>query len=75
MNNNLATFGKLVDTGDSGDYKRTYICDDQGDNVRRISMEIDTDDCDDEHAQAFKKALIALWNEQETPSVPDAQTA
>jgi len=64
---NIKTFGKLVDDGDTGDGKRTFIVDDgkiEDSPWKRIAIEIDTDDCDSDHAQAFKTALINLWNNQ-----------
>lgn len=65
MSTNIETFGKLVDDGDSGDHKRTFITDSRtDDNWKDIRIEIDTDDCDRQHALAFKKALIELWNSQ-----------
>lgn len=63
--NNIERFGKLVDDGDSGDHKRTFIVyDGEGSDWNAIRIEIDTDDCDRANALAFKKALIALWNAQ-----------
>lgn len=64
MNANIEKFGKLKDDGDSGDGKRTFVVDDKGDGWTAVRIEIDTDDCDSEHAKAFKAALIELWNSQ-----------
>jgi len=60
MNPNLDKFGHLVDAGDSGDRKASFLATEDGE----VRIEIDTDDCDREHALAFKNALIKLWNEQ-----------
>lgn len=64
MHSNIKQFGKLKDDGDTGDYKRTFIVSDKNDGWRDVRIEIDTDDCDSDHAKAFKKALIKLWNAQ-----------
>lgn len=63
-NDNIERFGKLKDCGEPGDGKRTYIGSEKDDGWKRISIEIDTDDCDRKHALRFKSALIALWNAQ-----------
>jgi hypothetical protein len=64
MKSNIEKFGKLVDDGDTGDRKRTFLVADKNDGFRDVRIEIDTDDCDRNYALAFKKALIALWNAQ-----------
>lgn len=63
-NANLKKFGCLIDDGDSGDRKATFLISEGEDNWKEIRIEIDTDDCDRQHALAFKKALIEVWNNQ-----------
>lgn len=60
---NIERFGKLKDGGCSRDNKRTFILDDRV-GWKSIRIEIDTDDCDREHAMAFKEAMVNLWNAQ-----------
>jgi hypothetical protein len=64
MKSNIKRFGRLKDAGDTGDEKRTFVTDDKDGGWKSIGIEIDTDDCDRDHALAFKKALIKLWNAQ-----------
>jgi hypothetical protein len=76
MHANIKRFGKLVDDGDSGDEKATFIGGDLDDGWKCIRIEIDTDDCDRKHAKAFKSALIELWNKQGASNTnPHAESA
>lgn len=62
MSSRIKTFGRLIDAGDAGDHKRTFVVSDKNEGFKDVRIEIDTDDCDSKHAQAFKIALIATWN-------------
>jgi hypothetical protein len=63
-NNNIEEFGRLEDDGDARDQKAVFVVSDANDGWQDIRLEIDTDDCDRDHALAFKRALIRLWNSQ-----------
>lgn len=64
MSSHIKKFGRLIDDGDTGDQKGTFVVSDKNDGWQDVRIEIDTDDCDSEHAQAFKRALITVWNAQ-----------
>lgn len=64
MKSNIERFGKLKDDGNTGDHKAAFVVADNNDGWKDVRIEIDTDDCDSNHALAFKKALIKVWNSQ-----------
>lgn len=54
--------GKLFSDGASGDGKREFVTSTSDDGWEILRIEIDTDDCDSQVANASKNFLIALWN-------------
>lgn len=54
--------GKLSIDGSSGDGKRLYMSADTNDGWKDLRIEIDTDDCDDEHAKMWAKRIVACVN-------------
>ena len=53
---------KLVDVGDSDDGKRVFITADSNDGWADLRLELDTDDCDQKHALAWKQRILACVN-------------
>ncbi len=48
--------------GDSGDGKRAFVVAKENDGWRDLRIEIDTDDCDPDHAKAMMQVVIDRCN-------------
>lgn len=48
--------------GDSGDHKRAFVVAEENDGWKDLRIEVDTDDCDSQHAKAMMQEVIDRCN-------------